>query len=180
MTYITNIDTIKETVGLSKVVEERRMRPFMDGVHRTVKSVLGETLYNRLITEIEADDALAGEADLKELRDEHLVPFIAWEVYKRAFSRLYAEFDRNGAHFKNDANTIQADKEWMKMEAAAARDQADQYQQTLLTFLENNSAEGEPFEDWKTVTEDEEGSRINRTDAGGVYLPRRTPRQMWR
>ena len=180
MTWITNIEQVKDVTGLSKRVEERRMLPYLDTVHKTVKRILGETLYDRLITEIEADETLAGETDLLELRDDYIKRFIAWEVYARSFSRLYAEFDMNGAHYKNDANTVQAGPEWMKQEAAAARDQANEYQAALIDFLKDNSDEGEPFEDWKTTTEDEHGERITRVDQGGVYMPRSRQRRVWR
>lgn len=180
MTWITNIEGVKSVTGLNDKVEERRMLPFLDSVHKTVKRLLGTTLYDRLITEIEADSTLAGEADLLELRDDYIKPFIAWETYARSFSRLYAEFDRNGAHYKNDANTVQAGSEWMKQEAASARDQANEYQEELLDFLKDNSGDGEPFEDYNTTTDDEAGERIGRTDHGGVYMPRRTPRRVWR
>lgn len=180
MTYITSINTVKDTVGLAKTVEERKLLPFLDGVHRTVKRILGETLYNRLIAEIEADSTLAGEADLLELRDDYLVPFIAWETYRTAFARLYAEFDRNGAHFRSDDSTGQADKEWLKMESAAAREQADAFQADLIDFLKDNSGTGEAFADYNTTTDGESGERIARTDHGGVYMPRRSPRRVWR
>lgn len=180
MTYITSINTVKETVGLAKTVEERRLLPYFRGVHNTVKKILGETLYDRLIAGIEADGTLATEADLLELRDDHLIPFIAWETYRRAFSRLYAEFDRNGAHSLADTNTVQADREWMKMESAAAREQADAYQAGLIDYLKDNSAVGEPFADYNTTNDDEAGERIGRTDLGGVHIPRRSPRRVWR
>jgi len=180
MTWITNIDAVKTVTGLSSSVEERKMLPFLDTVHKTVKRLLGITLYDRLITEIEADATLATEADLLELRDDYIKPFIAWEVYARSFPRLYAEFDRNGAHHKNDSNTVQAGTEWMRQEAASARDQANEYQSTLIDFLKDNSAAGEPFEDYNTTTDDETGERIGRTDHGGVYMPRRRPRRVER
>lgn len=180
MTWITNIDAVKTVTGLSATVEERKLLPFLQPVHNTVKRLLGTTLYNRLITEIEADSTLATEADLLELRDDYIKPFIAWEVYARSFSRLYAEFDRNGAHYKNDANTVQAGTDWLKQEGASARDQANEYQETLIDFLKDNSGDGEPFEDYNTTTDDEAGERIGRTDHGGVYMPRRTPRRVWR
>lgn len=180
MTWITNIDAVKTVTGLSATVEERKLLPFLQSVHNTVKRLLGTTLYNRLITEIEADSTLATEADLLELRDDYIKPFIAWEVYARSFSRLYAEFDRNGAHYKNDANTVQAGTDWLKQEGASARDQANEYQEALIDFLNDNSGDGEAFEDYNTTTDDEAGERIGRTDHGGVYMPRRTPRRVWR
>lgn len=178
MTHIISITTARDVIGLSKAVEDRRLLPYMDAVHKVVEGILGETLYDRLIGEIDADADLTGEADLLELRDDYLKPFIAWELYKRSFSRLYAEFDRNGAHYKNDGNTVQAGADWMKAEAASIRDQADTFQAALLRFLKNNSGTGEPFEDWKTVTDDERGNRINRTDGGGIYFPRRRPKRV--
>ena len=180
MTWITNIDAVKTVTGLSATVEERKLLPFLQSVHNTVKRLLGTTLYNRLITEIEADSTLATKADLLELRDDYIKPFIAWEVYARSFSRLYAEFDRNGAHYKNDANTVQAGTDWLKQEGASARDQANEYQEALIDFLNDNSGDGEAFEDYNTTTDDEAGERIGRTDHGGVYMPRRTPRRVWR
>ena len=168
MTYIVSIATMKETVGLSNLVEERKLEPFVDGVQRTVKRILGETLYDRLITELEADPTLATEADLKTLVDDYLTGLIAWTVYLQAMPRLYAEFDRNGAHYKNDANTVQADNTWLKMEQAAARDMADKYTLDLMDFLKDNSDTGEPFADWKTVTTDEQGQRINRSYGVGI------------
>lgn len=180
MTYITSINTVKETVGLSKLAEERRMLPFFKAVHKTVKAILGKTLYDRLITEIEADSTLATEADLLELRDEYLVPFIAWETYNRSVNRLYGEFDRNGAHYKADTNTVQLDTDWKKKEEASASAQADIYQTALLDYLKDNSGDGEAFEDYLTTTDDEQGERIERTDMGGVYAPRTRPRRQWR
>ena len=168
MTYIINIATIKSTAGLSNLVEDRRFAPFMDGVHRTVKKMLGETLYDRLIEAIEDDPTLATEADLKTLVDDYLTGYIAWTVYLSAMPRLYAEFDRNGAHFKNDGNTVQADGQWLKMEQAMARDMADKYSIETFDYLKDNSDTGEPFEDWKTVTADEQGQRINRSYGVGI------------
>lgn len=180
MTYITSINTVKDTCGLSKLVPEAKILPFFDATHKTVKSILGKTLYDRLISEIEADITLATEDDLLELRDDYLIPFIAWETYKRSINRLYGEFDRNGAHYKNDSNTVQLDTDWKRKEEASATAQADIYQSTLLDFLDDNSGTGEAFEDYKTTTTDEQGERIDRTDMGGIYTPRTRPRRQWR
>lgn len=180
MTYITSINTVKDTCGISKLVEERRMLPYFGTVHKTVKALLGKTLYDRLIAAIEADSTLSGEDDLLELRDEYLIPFVAWETYKYALPMLQAEPDRNGNHYKNDSNTVQLDTDWKRKEEASATAQADIYQSTLLDFLDDNSGTGEAFEDYKTTTTDEQGERIDRTDMGGIYTPRTRPRRQWR
>jgi len=132
----------------------------------------GQTLYGELITAIVADPTLATEADLKELRDDYIAPYIAWAVYLQSLSRLYAEFDRNGAHYKNDGNTVQADAAWLRMEQATARDNSDKYADRLLDFLKDNSDTGEPFASWRTVTDTEQGERINKTYGVGIVTRR--------
>ena len=180
MTHILTVAQVKSTVGLSKLPEERRMDPFMVGAHKTVKAILKKTLYDRLIAAIEDDATLAGEADLLELRDDYIIPFMAWEVYRLSINRLYGEFDRNGAHYKADVNTVQLDAAWKKTEEASAANQADIFKGELLDFLEDNSGAGEAFEDWNTVTDDEQGENITRVDMAGIYAPWKRARRVWR
>jgi hypothetical protein len=172
MTQIISVATIKTTVGLAGTVEDRKLQPFVDGVQLSVEKMLGQTLYGELITAIIADPTLATEADLKELRDDYIAPYIAWAVYLQSLSRLYAEFDRNGAHYKNDGNTVQADAAWLRMEQATARDNSDKYADRLLDFLKDNSDTGQPFASWRTVTDTEQGERINKTYGVGIVTRR--------
>ena len=91
---------------------------------------------------------------------------------------MYAEPDRNGAHYKQDSNNVQADTKWLNDEKKVAGEMRDQFQQDLIDYLEKNSNAGEEWADYRTDTDSANDDKMfsARTTYSGV-ITRRTVRK---
>lgn len=147
---IISLATVKTTVGLPATVEERKLQPFYPSAERTLNRILGDTLFTRIETaaanpgdDVPADNLIA----------DYIEQFLSWFTYARALPTLYAEPTRNGLHYKNDTNTVQASDAHLKHLMKVANEMKDQYQRDLIAYLEKNSNTGEEWEDYHTDTD---------------------------
>lgn len=172
---IITIATIKSTIGTADTVEERKFLPFYNSSERTLNRILGDTLFARIVaaaadpgTDVPADDLIA----------DYITGFLSWFTYQRSLTRMYAEPDRNGAHYKNDSNTVQADTRWLDQEKKVAGEMRDQFQQDLIDYLDKNSEDGDEWEDYRIDTDsaNDDKSYAARTTYSGV-ITRRTVRK---
>ena len=172
---IITIATIKSTIGTADTVEERKFLPFYNSSERTLNRILGDTLFARIVAAA-ADPGTDVPAD--DLIDEFIKGFLSWFTYQRSLTRMYAEPDRNGAHYKNDSNTVQADTRWLDQEKKVAGEMRDQFQQDLIDYLDKNSEDGDEWADYRIDTDsaNDDKSFAARTTYSGV-ITRRTVRK---
>lgn len=169
---IISLNTVRDTVGAAKTVEDRKLAPHYVSAERTLRRILGDTLFERIV------DAVAtpgSDAPAETLVDDYITGFLAWFTYKRALPMLYAEPTRNGMQYKNDANTVQADAAHLNRIIGVAEDSCDQYQSDLIAFLDNDACAQTPvFPEYKT--DSGSANDDNRFDARRTYAGIVTPK----
>lgn len=131
---------VKEITGTSKNVQDKKLLPRIEVVHLELKHDIGTEGYDILIAAITADDTLATEADLLNLRDNYIRPWMAWRVLERAGISLYAEPDRNGTFVRGDDTHDTVSAAALGMLKADNRDMAGTYKVELHDFLKDNVA----------------------------------------
>ena len=168
---IVTIDRIKAVTGLPATVEERKLLPYYGSAERTLRRILGDTVFER----IEAAVISGTDTPANELIADYIEGFLAWFTYGRALPGLYAEPDRNGIHFKNDNNTQQADTAHLKHLMKVANDQRDEFQSDLIAYLEKNSDTGEEWAAYRTDTEsaNDDLRESARRTFSGVVIPKK-------
>ena len=168
---IVTIDQIKTVTGLPATVEERKLLPYYGSAERTLRRILGDTVFER----IEAAVISGTDTPANELIADYIEGFLAWFTYGRALTRLYAEPDRNGVHYKNDANTIQVDTSWLNDEKKSAGEMRDQFQSDLIAYLDKNSDTGEEWAAYRTDTEsaNDDLRESARRTFSGVVIPKK-------
>lgn len=147
---IISLATVKTTVGLPATVEERKLLPYYSSSERTLNRILGDTVFARIET---AAANPGDDAPADTLIADYIVGFLAWFTYLRALPVMFGEPDRNGIHYKNDTNTVQAATGHLKELMKVAGEMRDQYQRDLIAYLEKNSDPGEEWEDFNTDTD---------------------------
>ena len=169
---IITLATVKTTVAAADMVEVRKLGPYYISAERTLNRILGDTVNTRIVaaaaspgTDVPADTLIA----------DYLTGFLSWFTWHRALPVLYAEPDKNGIHYKADANNIQADASFLNKIMKVAADMSDQYQGDLIAYMEKNSDTGEEWAAYRTDTDTvNDDSRISKTYAGIV-----TKRSRW-
>ena len=138
-TLVITAAKVKDLTGISKNIEDRKLARWIDAVQLELKADIGTTGYTELIDAIEADDTLAGEADLLELRDDHIRPWMAWRVLERATVALFAEPERNGTYTRSGDDYATVSASVLGMRKAEARDMAHIYKTALHDYLKDNT-----------------------------------------
>ena len=146
---IISLNTVRSTVGLPQTVEERKLQPFYHSAERTLHRILGDTLFTRINAAAQVPGA---DVPADELIAELISPFLAWFTYNRALPVLFAEPDRNGIHYKADANMVQSDTSHLKALMKVAADMHQMYQGDIIALMENESGPGQEWEDYRTDT----------------------------
>ena len=140
MKLITAIQA-REITGISKNVEDRKWEPFIEAAQFTLERLLGREGYAILVLAVDLDPTLAGEPELKELRDDYAWPYLAWRTAELSGTRMWAEPDRNGT-FSRSGDTYQSvDAKTLAMTKADSRDMAELYRDRMVAFLEENAAD---------------------------------------
>lgn len=172
---IITIRTVKDTIGTADTVEERKFLPFYNSSERTLNRILGDTLFARIVA---AAASPGTDVPADTLISTYITGFLSWFTYQRSLTRMYAEPDRNGAHYKQDSNNVQADTKWLNDEKKVAGEMRDQFQQDLIDYLEKNSNAGEEWADYRTDTDSANDDKMfsARTTYSGV-ITRRTVRK---
>ncbi len=174
---IISLNTVIKTVGLgttgtATAVEERKLSPHYISAERTLRRILGDTLFARVVA---AAATPASDVPADDLIEDYITGFLSWFTYKRSLPGLAAEPSRNGIHYKNDANTVQADKSDKDNLKGVAEDTCDEYQSDLIAFLDNDACATTPvFPEYKTDTgsaNDDERYAARQTFAG-IVTPR--------
>lgn len=137
-TLVITAAQVKDLTGLSKNIEDRKLARWIDAVQLELKGDLGTTGYTTLIDAIDADDTLAGEPDLQELRNDYIRPWMAWRVLERATVTLYAEPERNGTYTRSGDDYATVSPAVLGMRKADARDMAHTYKEALHDYLKDN------------------------------------------
>lgn len=180
---IISLNTVMKTVGLatsssSTAVEERKLSPHYVSAERTLRRILGDTLFTRIV-DAAADPGTDADAD--SLITDYITGFLSWFTYKRSLPGLYAEPSRNGMQYKSDPNTIQAAESHLNRLVGVAEDSCDQYQSDLIAYLDNDSCATTPdFPEYKTDTgsaNDDDRYLARKTYAGVVTLKNHRKRQ---
>lgn len=185
---IISLNTVMQTVGLATTgtataVEERKLSPHYISAERTLRRILGDTLFARITS---AAATPASDADADELIADYITGFLSWFTYKRSLPALAAEPSRNGIHYKNDANTVQADTSDKNNLKGVAEDTCDEYQSDLIAYLEKDACSTAPvFPEYKvdTGSANDDDRRAARQTFAGIVTPRnyrkRPRRQRW-
>lgn len=146
---IISLNTVKHTVGAADTLEEKKLRPYYVSAERTLRRILGDTVFARIeaaaaapTTDVPADALIA----------DYITGFLSWMTWGWSLPNLYAAPDRNGIHYKNDTNTVQSSDSHLKHLMKVAGDMRDQYQSDLIAYLEKNSQPDEEWEDYHTDT----------------------------
>lgn len=140
MKLITAIQA-REITGISKNVEDRKWEPFIEAAQFTLERLLGREGYAILVLAVDLDPTLAGEPELKELRDDYAWPYLAWRTAELSGTRMWAEPDRNGT-FSRSGDTYQSvDAKTLAMTKADSRDMAEIYRDRMVAFLEENASD---------------------------------------
>lgn len=178
---IISLNTVRDTVGASKTVEDRKLQAHYISAERTLRRILGDTLFERIV---DAAETPASDTDADALIEDYITGFLAWFTYKRALPGLYAEPTRNGMQYKNDPNTVQADGSHLNKLMGVAEDSCDQYQNDLIAYLNKDIGKATPlFPEYYDDTDsanDDERVRARKTYAG-IVVPknrRKRPRTM--
>lgn len=139
MTLIITSAQVKELTGSSKDIEDRKIKEWTKVVQLELRDDMGVTGYDILIAAIEADSTLAGEADLLELRDTYIWPWMAWRILERAGIALYTEAARNGTYTGMDETHRSVSAAQLGMLKSTHRDAAGTYKAELYKFLKDNT-----------------------------------------
>jgi hypothetical protein len=140
MKLITAIKA-RELTGISKNVEDRKWDPFIEAAQFTLERLLGKEGYAILVLAVDLDPTLDGLPTLKELRDEHVWPYLAWRTAELSGTRMWAEPDRNGTFNRNGDTYSSVDGKTLAMTKADSRDMAELYRDRMVVFLTENAAD---------------------------------------
>jgi hypothetical protein len=138
MTYLITAIKARELTGISKNVEDRKWEPFIPTAMYTLKKLLGTEGYDILVAAVTLDPTLAGEPELKALRDGYVWPFLAWRTCELSGTRMWAEPDRNGTFTRSSDSYQSVDGKTLSMTKADSRDMAELYREQMEEFLTDN------------------------------------------
>lgn len=141
MTKLITAIKAREVTGISKNVEDRKWDPFIEAAQFTLERLLGREGYAVLVLAVDLDPTLVGLPALKELRDEHVWPYLAWRTCELAGTRMFAEPDRNGTFNRNGETYSSVDGKTLAMTKADSRDMAELYRDRMVQFLNDNAAD---------------------------------------
>lgn len=185
---IISLNTVMKTVGLATsssatAVEERKLSPHYVSAERTLRRILGDTLFER-ITDAAADPGMDTSAD--SLITDYITGFLSWFTYERSLPGLYAEPSRNGMGYRADSASVQADAGHLKRLMGVAADSKNDFQGDLIAYLKNDACAQTPvFPEYSTDSgsaNDDNRIEARKTYAGVVTPknPRKRPKgQRW-
>ena len=161
-TKIISVAQVRDITGLNKLVDDRKIAPFLKLAQAELEKVLGRTLYDELDTAIQADNTLTGETALLALMP-YIQGALAWRTLQRALPRMSAEPTANGVHSVSSGDYQSVDRAALSMQVSDARTAADAEYDRLLKYMEEN----EPtYPTWRDNVAQEE--RVTKVYPGGV------------
>jgi len=127
----------------------------------SLRSVLGITLYNKIVAEIDDENISAVH---QALIDDFIKPYMAYRVYELSIPDLYVVVGETGITKPTGTNKVAISQDDMKGMVSSAGGKADMYKNTLLDHL----FASDDFPDFTTTTEEDD--RSFSTNIGGIAL----------
>lgn len=131
---------------------------------RYIKPLIGKTCYEDLLTAIENDNATALQ---QVLLDEYIKKSLAWWVYSMSIYALYARITPTGIQTKSSGDMEAVDTEVLHSLRKQAQANAQQYDELMVLYLEDNASN---FPCFDTFSQDSDDIRRGNSSTSGISI----------